>query len=358
MLPFHFPAPLPTATLSVLLPVALTLTACAGVQDPARTTSQPVAAEPAGPDLPDPVGTLPSVESTTVTGQPFVVPTDFTADWNIVLLAFTREQQAEVDTWAELGVELEQRIANVRYYEIPVLPEMEPAMRKRVNMGMRIGLASNDVRTRAVTLFLEREPFLEPIGIESTETAHVLFVDREGQVYLRRAGPRSDEVEAELMQLVDEVARPRPESESGIWETLEADSRFSNLLEAVDGVRLGFLLTGDEPITLFAPTDAAFATLAGGEPDELMDDQARLRALVTRHIVHGYVDRDTLAARERVFSVSLNELPLVGQPADGGVEVAGVRIVDSIECTNGVIHVLDRVLPEPEAKADADGQGG
>ena len=131
-----------------------------------------------------------------------------------------------------------------------------------------------------------------------------------------------------------------------IVDTLLDESSFRVLISALQTVDMVDELKAAGPFTLFAPSDEAFAKLPPGAVTELEKpvNTARLRSLLRRHIVCNRL-------LERDVETRLVLEPLEGPPirveADGtGIKVGPAKILGSaIPCTNGVIHVLDSVLP-------------
>jgi uncharacterized surface protein with fasciclin (FAS1) repeats len=121
----------------------------------------------------------------------------------------------------------------------------------------------------------------------------------------------------------------------------EADS-FTTLLAAVDAAGLGWTLASEGPFTVFAPTDEAFAELPEGTVEGLLEDKAKLTAVLTYHVVPGRITAADVTQLHAAETVEGSELPIA---IDGGVQVGGANVVDTdIEASNGVIHVIDRVL--------------
>ena len=120
---------------------------------------------------------------------------------------------------------------------------------------------------------------------------------------------------------------------------------FSTLVAAVQAAGLVETLKGDGPFTVFAPTNAAFAALPAGTVETLLmpENKDQLVKVLTYHVVPGAVTSDQLAGQR------LNVATVQGQTVhvDGrdGVRVnkSNVTTADII-ATNGVIHVIDKVL--------------
>lgn len=124
--------------------------------------------------------------------------------------------------------------------------------------------------------------------------------------------------------------------------TAAAASGFTRLLAALDAAALAEQLGGTGPFTLFAPTDDAFRRIAPDALAALLADAARLRAVISYHVVPGRV-----AARE-VWAgtlVTLEGSALLAGRDEGRLTVNGVRVmVADIAASNGLIHVVGRVL--------------
>ena len=131
---------------------------------------------------------------------------------------------------------------------------------------------------------------------------------------------------------------------------------FETLLAAVDAAGLTSTLDDeDASLTLFAPTDAAFAALPEGTVDALLADPDTLAAILTYHVVAGSVDSQTAQtlAGTAVETVNGAKVALtIREDAYLYVNEAKVEVYD-VEAANGVIHVIDTVLlpPEPDTSA-------
>jgi uncharacterized surface protein with fasciclin (FAS1) repeats len=126
---------------------------------------------------------------------------------------------------------------------------------------------------------------------------------------------------------------------------------FTVLVEAVKAAGLVDTLSGPGPFTVFAPTDAAFADALktlGITKEQLLADPAKLKTILTYHVVPGEV----MAAD--VMTMDGKDVATVAGPTVR-VKVTGstVMINDStvttadVKASNGVIHVIDKVLLPP-----------
>ena len=139
-----------------------------------------------------------------------------------------------------------------------------------------------------------------------------------------------------------------------IVDTAVANGSFTTLVAAVTAAGLVDTLKGEGPFTVFAPSDAAFAALPAGTVEKLVEPEQRdaLTALLLLHVLPGAVHaRDIAGQTLRPNSAGGGPLDIDG---NDGVTVNGAHVITAdIECTNGVIHVIDRVLQVAKAEASA-----
>lgn len=128
---------------------------------------------------------------------------------------------------------------------------------------------------------------------------------------------------------------------------LETDDRFSTLRAALDSTGLDSLLATDGPYTLFAPPNEAFDALPPGTMDALLSEQPdRLRTILRHHVVEGQLLTEELPPSRTVISLSGDTLSF--HRSQDSLSVGEASVVDGdIEAANGLIHVVDRVLPPP-----------
>jgi len=127
-------------------------------------------------------------------------------------------------------------------------------------------------------------------------------------------------------------------------ETARASGQFKTFIKAADATNLTGVLKKNPNLTVFAPTDAAFAALPPGELDRLMADKPALQKLMTHHVINARVDSSKIkGAKGPVNTVANDPVELDGS---GDVLRAGeANIVQAdVMASNGVLHVIDRVL--------------
>jgi len=133
-----------------------------------------------------------------------------------------------------------------------------------------------------------------------------------------------------------------------IIDTAVAAGSFNTLAAAVTAAGLVPTLKGAGPFTVFAPTDEAFAKLPAGTVEALLNDIPKLTAILTYHVVAGKVMAADVVKLDGKSAKTVNGAE-VKVTTTGGVKLNGSANVvkTDIECTNGVIHVLDAVILPP-----------
>jgi transforming growth factor-beta-induced protein len=139
-----------------------------------------------------------------------------------------------------------------------------------------------------------------------------------------------------------EATVPAVEGERNLVETAASAGQFGTLLAAAEAAGLVATLSSEGPFTVFAPTDAAFAALPPGTLEAVLADRELLRAILLYHVVPGRIRSTELTDGQVVTTAE-------GRPVrvtlSGGARVNGVAIVaPDVQASNGVIHVIDRVL--------------
>jgi uncharacterized surface protein with fasciclin (FAS1) repeats len=153
------------------------------------------------------------------------------------------------------------------------------------------------------------------------------------------------------------AALPAQAQTRSIVETAAGAGQFSTLLAAARAAGLVEALNGRGPLTVFAPTDSAFRRLPAGTVEALLrpENRERLRAVLTYHVVPARVAaRDV--PHQPTLVATLNPAARVrAVRRNGRVHVDGARVTQAdIAASNGVIHVIDRVLiPGQRSRARA-----
>jgi hypothetical protein len=134
---------------------------------------------------------FPSLEASDLNKQKIHLPSGLAGELNVLLVAFQREQQADIDTWLPLLPGLVKKHPKLSYYEIPVISRSNFLLRWIIDNGMRGGIPDKQQRARTITLYLDKKPFLKKLGISAEDRICVLLVNKSGEVVWRAEGVAS-----------------------------------------------------------------------------------------------------------------------------------------------------------------------
>jgi uncharacterized surface protein with fasciclin (FAS1) repeats len=132
-----------------------------------------------------------------------------------------------------------------------------------------------------------------------------------------------------------------------IVDVAASNPNFSTLVAAVKAAGLVETLSGQTQFTVFAPTNEAFAALPKGTLERLLKPENReaLKKVLTYHVVSGTLESKDLRSSP-VASVEGNPVNISVMNNQVKVNDANVIAAD-VKASNGVIHVIDRVLLPP-----------
>ena len=133
-----------------------------------------------------------------------------------------------------------------------------------------------------------------------------------------------------------------------IVETAQSAGKFNTLIAAAKAAGLAGALTGKGPLTVFAPTDEAFAKLPAGTVETLLkpENKQKLIDILTYHVLGRKLTAGMLPHKEiplRPLNKTAKVLKI--KKSASGVTINGANVVAAnVFADNGVIHVIDKVL--------------
>mgnify|MGYP001826872749 CR=1 FL=1 len=167
-----------------------------------------------------------------------------------------------------------------------------------------------------------------------------------------KPAPPTSTAEQPAQPTTDVPAQPsteaddQPETELvDIVDTALAADGFGTLVAAVKAADLVDTLKGDGPFTVFAPTDEAFAKLPEGTLDDLLkpESKEKLTSVLTYHVLPGKLTAADVVNLTSAKTAQGQEVAISVEDGNVKVDEANVTATD-IDCTNGVIHVIDAVI--------------
>ena len=119
-------------------------------------------------------------------------------------------------------------------------------------------------------------------------------------------------------------------------------------MAAVQAAQIEHVLVNAGPLTVFAPTNAAFAKLPEGTVQTLLkpENKGDLATILTRHAAPGSYDIDKLkieaAKGRKLYMATGDYLEVTVEGED--VFVNGIKVLASVQTSNGIVNVVDEVI--------------
>ncbi|HKZ16499.1 MAG TPA: fasciclin domain-containing protein [Geobacteraceae bacterium] len=125
-----------------------------------------------------------------------------------------------------------------------------------------------------------------------------------------------------------------------IFSTLSAEASMQTLVKAIEKAGMTEILKGAGPYTLFAPDDAAFSRM---NVESMLSDPASLKSVLTYHLVSGKQMVNDIGQMETIATENGKSLTVAMDEGEIVVD-NGKFVKPDIECSNGVVHIIDNVF--------------
>ncbi|MEO0794269.1 MAG: hypothetical protein AAFX93_03850 [Verrucomicrobiota bacterium] len=149
---------------------------------------------------------FPGVEGINLLGQIIQIPNQLMGQPVVVIIAFKREQQEVINPWLPPLEELERNTPRFRFYELPVIYEVSMMERFWINNGMRSGIPGETSRSRTITVYTDREKFMQLTGISSADNIHLFVLNANKEIVYRETGAFTPEKFTALSGVVKGMA--------------------------------------------------------------------------------------------------------------------------------------------------------
>jgi len=150
---------------------------------------------------------FPTITGQNLPGDDFTLPDDFEGDLVFVVIPFDQEQQVRADTWLPFAEELFERFAGLRYYNVPIFPELSGGGRLLARAGMNVAITDRTLREITITVFLDdRDLFLKGMDIPDVDDIRVFLLDRSGDVLWRGVGDFTTDQGNDLITLMESLS--------------------------------------------------------------------------------------------------------------------------------------------------------
>jgi uncharacterized surface protein with fasciclin (FAS1) repeats len=150
-----------------------------------------------------------------------------------------------------------------------------------------------------------------------------------------------------VLGLVAAMAGPASAQPKDIVDTAVAAGSFKTLAKLLTDAELIDVMKAPGPYTVFAPTDEAFAKVPKDVLDGLAKDKAKLQEVLKYHVLTSKWTTDDIKLVKQTGTAQGKSVTFGS--AAGALTVNGAKVVKpNVDCTNGMIHVIDAVLLPPQ----------
>jgi len=134
------------------------------------------------------------------------------------------------------------------------------------------------------------------------------------------------------------------QSKKNILQIAIGSPDHTTLVAAVQAAELENVLVNPGPLTVFAPTNAAFDALPEGTVEELLkpENKGKLATIITGHASPGTFAGDLLKKQTSLYMATGHNAKVEVKGED--VYVHGAKILGSVDAANGVVHVVDKIF--------------
>jgi hypothetical protein len=156
---------------------------------------------------------FPSLQARNLEGVVLDLPEAFAGDPSIVIVAFMRHQQREVDSWLPWLDGLHQRLPGLEVYELPAIKRRWLPARSFIDGGMRAGIPDLETRQRTLTAYTDTGALSRALRIDSTSAIALFAVSPEGVIMWSGRAAYDPDAAADLERTATAARRDEERSE-------------------------------------------------------------------------------------------------------------------------------------------------
>jgi len=128
-------------------------------------------------------------------------------------------------------------------------------------------------------------------------------------------------------------------------DTLKLSGQFTTFVGGIDATNLAGLLKTNKNLTVFAPTDAAFAAMPADQLAKLKSDKAAMQKFVLHHVVNAPIDSTKIKGAKGPIPSGAGDTILLDGSDEAAMKVDGANIVQAdLRTGSGLLHIVDHVL--------------
>jgi hypothetical protein len=144
---------------------------------------------------------FPKVHGKSLAGKERTLPKGLVGKKNLVILAFTRDQQKDVDLWLTLARRLAGETKGLSWLEVPVFGDINFILKGIIETAMRAGMPDHE-ENQIIPVYKQKEWIKKTLSIPNEESTWIVVVEKGGRVLWQSPGPFSEAKEKALERLL------------------------------------------------------------------------------------------------------------------------------------------------------------
>lgn len=146
---------------------------------------------------------FPQLEARNLLGEDVKLPGAFEGDPSVVMVAFRRGQQRQVDSWVPWLEGQVERRPSFRFYEVPALARVWAPFRPSIDGGMATAIKDPVVLARTLTIYGNLSHVTGPLEIRRRSTISLFLVEPGGSISWRGEGAFDESTAKDLSALLE-----------------------------------------------------------------------------------------------------------------------------------------------------------
>jgi hypothetical protein len=151
---------------------------------------------------------FPQIGARDLDGREVDVPSGLTGRINLLVLAFLRDQQADVESWVPALLRLESEHTGLEAWVTPVLPRGYRLFRAAIDSGMRAGISDPRLRRHTLTAYTDVSKLQRELGLTGSGEIHLYLLDPQGVMRAHESGVFAEEKLQRMAAAIGELDAP------------------------------------------------------------------------------------------------------------------------------------------------------
>ena len=143
--------------------------------------------------------TFPQIKAEDLNGKAVELPKDLPGNPTVILVAFVRKQQEEIDQWVE-ALDLNKEASLTEWIELPYVGSRALPFKIVIDKGMRSGITSTEDRARTITVYEDHKILVDALKLKGLDRIYVIVAEPGGKIRVVVEGPPDKEKKQSVLR--------------------------------------------------------------------------------------------------------------------------------------------------------------